>query len=498
MTAILSVSSLNELAKQLLESNLSGVRVQGEVRSLVKAASGHVYFTLKDAGAEVRCALFRGQALRIKTVFANGDAVEVRGSVSLYAPRGDYQLIISAVELAGDGQLAVLFEVLKKKLYAEGLFDAARKRPLPPIPKHIVVISSAVGAALADVLAVLARRMPLARITLFATAVQGETAAAELTRAVQRITPDACFEAGFDVALIVRGGGSMSDLWAFNDEALARAMIACPIPVVSGVGHEIDFTISDFVADVRAATPTAAAELATAVTLIEIQQQLAARALQLARGMMSRLNGLGQRLDQAMSRLKPIGVPTGHSQRLVLELRLMRALRARLQRQALPLSSLIGRLNRQSPTRWVQTNQTHLAAMAQRLQRAWTQNCHQQRQTLTEQRAKLAPAQAFAQLVQRQHNLARWREALDLALGSRLHKEHQRTQQAKNILNALSPQRVLERGYSVIESEHGVLTSTRALTRLFAPAPHSVPLTLHFADGALAIAASQLKVGENS
>ncbi|MGC8697464.1 MAG: exodeoxyribonuclease VII large subunit, partial [Halothiobacillus sp.] len=270
MAAILSVSSLNELAKQLLEANLSGVSVSGEVRSLVKAASGHWYFTLKDAGAEVRCAFFRGQALRCKTVFANGDAVVVTGSVSLYAPRGDYQLIVSRIELSGDGQLAVLFEALKKKLLAEGLFDAARKRPLPVLPQHIVVISSAAGAAIFDVIAVLARRLPQARITLFATAVQGDSAAGELTSAVQRITA----ESGFDVALIVRGGGSMSDLWAFNDEALVRAIHRCPIPVVSGVGHEIDFTLCDFVADVRAATPTAAAELATAVTSLDMQQQV--------------------------------------------------------------------------------------------------------------------------------------------------------------------------------------------------------------------------------
>ena len=301
MSSILSVSSLNQMAKQLLEANLSGVMVQGEVRSLTRAASGHVYFSLKDQQAEVRCALFRGQAMRVKTAFANGDAVVVRGSVSLYAPRGDYQLIVSGVELAGDGQLAVLFEALKKKLFSEGLFDAARKRAIPSLPRRIAVISSSAGAALHDVVSTLTRRMPLAEINLIPVAVQGDTAAAELTAAVRGITSDS----GFDVVLLVRGGGSMSDLWAFNDEALARAVAACPVPVISGVGHEIDFTISDFVADVRAATPTAAAELATALTLGELQASLALRQQQLSRLIEDRLNTCGATVGQQSESTSP-------------------------------------------------------------------------------------------------------------------------------------------------------------------------------------------------
>ncbi len=483
MAATLSVSSLNELAKQLLEANLSGIRVSGEVRSLVKAASGHMYFTLKDTGAEVRCALFRGQALRIKTAFANGDAVVVTGSVSLYAPRGDYQLIISSVELAGDGQLAVLFDALKKKLFAEGLFEAARKRSLPVLPRHIVVISSAVGAAIADVIAVLERRLPLARITLFATAVQGESAAGELTRAVQRITIDS----GFDVALIVRGGGSMSDLWAFNDEALARAITHCPIPVVSGVGHEIDFTICDFVADVRAATPTAAAELATAVTVIDLQQRIIQQHQHLTRVMVGRLNLLGQRLDQAMGRLLPVGLQTGHSQRLGLELRLTHALRRQWQGKAAPLADLTQRLARVSPVRWQQTKQSYLADVRRRLQTAYAETRHQNRRQLADLENNLRPDQACDRLIALWQALMHKHQSMHRAFLKQQQIKNNRLNTAQNVLQALSPQRVLARGYSVVECAQGVLTKSSDLAAIFAQNPAPIPLTLHFSDGKIGI-----------
>lgn len=483
MAAILSVSSLNELAKQLLEANLSGIRVSGEVRSLVKAASGHVYFTLKDARAEVRCALFRSQATRIKTAFANGDAVVVGGAVSLYAPRGDYQLIVSSVELAGDGQLAVLFEALKKKLFTEGLFDAARKRSLPVLPRHIVVISSAVGAAIADVIAVLERRLPLARITLFATAVQGEPAAGELTRAVQRITVDS----GFDVALMVRGGGSMSDLWAFNDEALARAIHQCPIPVVSGVGHEIDFTICDFVADVRAATPTAAAELATAVTVRDLRQRLIQQHEHLTRVMVGRLNLLGQQLDKAASRLLPVGLQTGHSQRLGLELRLTHALRRQWQGMAAPLADLTQRLARVSPVRLQQIKQNYLADVRRRLQMAYAETLRQNRHQLADLAHSLRPDHAFDRLMALRQTLIHKHQGMHQAFLKQLQIKNHRLETAQNVLQALSPQRVLERGYSVVECAQGVLTKSRDLAATLAQNPAPIALTLHFSDGKIGI-----------
>lgn len=487
MSAILSVTSLNEMAKQILEANLSGVMVQGEVRSLTRAASGHVYFSLKDQHAEVRCALFRGQAMRVKTAFSNGDAVVVRGSVSLYAPRGDYQLIVSGVELAGDGQLAVLFEALKKKLFSEGLFDAARKRAIPSLPRRIVVISSSVGAALHDVVSTLTRRMPLVEINLIPVAVQGDTAAAELTAAVRGITGDS----GFDVVLLVRGGGSMSDLWAFNDEALARAVAACPVPVISGVGHEIDFTISDFVADVRAATPTAAAELATAVTLSELQASLALRHQQLSRLIEDRLNTAGQRLDSNLNRLRHQRLrwlPEAHRQTM-LSLRLQRAIRTRWQDSQGRMHALTHRLQQRSPVHWVRQNHGRLEQMRWRLQQAIQQRMAAQRQNWLRLVAGLRPSIVHRQIELRQQERQRMTARLQQAARQRFVRQQQRLDQALNVLAALSPQRVLERGYSLVEAESGLLWRAAALQTALAESERPVPLRLHFGDGVVPIEA---------
>ncbi|ANJ67924.1 exodeoxyribonuclease VII large subunit [Halothiobacillus diazotrophicus] len=463
-TSILSVYSLNQLAKQTLEAQLSGVQVAGEIRSLTRAASGHMYFTLKDDQAEVRCALFRGQAQRIRTVFANGDAVVVLGSVSLYAPRGDYQLIVQGVELAGDGRLAALFEALKKKLLTEGLFDAARKRPLPITPHRIAVISSPVGAAIHDVLSVLARRWPLAEVTLYPVAVQGEAAAGELTAAVSSIR-DAM---AWDVVLIVRGGGSMSDLWAFNDEALARAIAACPVPVISGVGHEVDFTICDFVADVRAATPTAAAELATPQTLAEWAQRSHLLHQRLNQILSRRLNEAGQHLDRLTGRLRAAAqrFASEHHRRVALELRLQHALRQDGQRRHQALRDLAARLARHSPVRWLRENRGRTDRTVWRLQRVSA--------TMT-----VARAQRLHLLQYRLHQAGRrpWQRA------------HDRWQQTGDLLAALSPQRILERGYVLVEHESALLMRAARLDALMAESDRTTLLTLRFADGAKRILA---------
>lgn len=487
MSAILSVTSLNEIAKQILEANLSGVMVQGEVRSLTRAASGHVYFSLKDQHAEVRCALFRGQAMRVKTAFSNGDAVVVRGSVSLYAPRGDYQLIVSGVELAGDGQLAVLFEALKKKLFSEGLFDAARKRAIPSLPRRIVVISSSAGAALHDVVSTLTRRMPLVEINLIPVAVQGDTAAAELTAAVRGITSDS----GFDVVLLVRGGGSMSDLWAFNDEALARAVADCPVPVISGVGHEIDFTISDFVADVRAATPTAAAELATAVTLSELQASLSLRHQQLSRLIEDRLNTAGQRLDSNLNRLRHQRLrwlPEAHRQTM-LSLRLQRAIRTRWQDSQSRVHALTHRLQQRSPVHWVHQNHGRLEQMRWRLQQGIQQRMTSQRQDWLRLAVGLRPSIVQRQIELRQQESERMTARLQQAARQGLVRQQQRLDQALSVLSALSPQRVLERGYSLVEAESGLLWRAAALQTALAESERPLPLRLHFGDGVVPIEA---------
>ncbi len=257
MAAAITVSQLNRQVKTLLEKGLARLWIEGEISNIARPASGHVYFSLKDASAQIRCAFFR-QRQRGPTIgLKNGDQVLAFGRVSLYEPRGDYQLIVEQVEPAGEGALKRQFEVLKKKLAAEGLFDEDRKQDLPDLPERIGVITSPSGAAVRDVLTVLRRRFPSIPVVIYPAAVQGDAAPAELIAALETaVQRDEC-----DVLIIGRGGGSLEDLWAFNDEGLARAIADCPVPVVSAVGHEVDFTIADFVADVRAPTPSGAAEL---------------------------------------------------------------------------------------------------------------------------------------------------------------------------------------------------------------------------------------------
>jgi exodeoxyribonuclease VII large subunit len=254
---VYSVSRLNREARMLLETGLATVWVEGEMSNLARPSSGHWYFTLKDAGAQVRCAMFRSSNSRVRIAPRDGAQVLVRARVSLYEPRGDYQLIAENIEDAGEGALRRRFEELKTRLAAEGLFDEAVKRPLPPLPRRIGVITSPTGAAIRDILHVLRRRFAAVPVLIYPVAVQGAGAAAEIAAALRRASE----RAEVDVLLLARGGGSLEDLWAFNEEAVARAIRASRIPVVAGIGHEIDFTIADFAADVRAPTPSGAAEL---------------------------------------------------------------------------------------------------------------------------------------------------------------------------------------------------------------------------------------------
>jgi len=255
-TAI-SVSELNRQARLLLEQGIARLWVSGEISNLSRPASGHVYFSLKDDKAQVGCAFFR-QRQRAPTIgLKDGDQVLVFGRVSIYEARGNYQLIVEQIEAAGEGELRRRFEALKKKLAAEGLFDEELKRPIPDVPRHIGIVTSPSGAAVRDILTVLKRRFPAVPVIIYPTAVQGVAAANQIIGALS----GAVTRAECDVLILARGGGSLEDLWPFNEEAVARAISECAIPTISAVGHEIDFTISDFVADLRAPTPTAAAEL---------------------------------------------------------------------------------------------------------------------------------------------------------------------------------------------------------------------------------------------
>lgn len=262
---IISVGQLNQQAKQLLENEFKGVAVLGEISNLARPSSGHIYFTLKDEDGAIRCAMFRNQNLRLNFEPKNGDQCILKGQVSLYAPRGDYQLIVNSMQPAGAGNLMQQFEQLKQKLDAEGLFDQEIKKPIPDQPAHIGVITSESTAAFQDILTTIKRRAPISQVTLIPATVQGDTAPKTLISALREALNHNNKHPNnpFDVILVCRGGGSIEDLWAFNNESLAREMFNFPIPIISGIGHEIDFTISDFVADLRAPTPTAAAELVT-------------------------------------------------------------------------------------------------------------------------------------------------------------------------------------------------------------------------------------------
>lgn len=255
-TTIFSVSDLNAMTRQVIEECFPSIWVSGEISNCVRPASGHIYFSLKDDRAQIRCAFFKNPRRSLKFIPENGQQVLVRGQVSLYEPRGDYQLIANEIELAGAGALQLAFTQLKNKLEKAGLFDPKFKKPLPLLPKKIGVITSSTGAAIRDVLTVLKRRFAGIPVVIYPTLVQGEKASGEIVKAITLANErQEC-----DVLLLVRGGGSLEDLWPFNEENVAYAIFESTIPIVSGVGHEIDFTIADFVADLRAATPSAAAE----------------------------------------------------------------------------------------------------------------------------------------------------------------------------------------------------------------------------------------------
>lgn len=298
-TKIITVSELNRMARNVLEQSFPLFWVSGEVSNFTRAASGHWYFSLKDVGAQVRCVMFKGRNSYVDFVPREGDKVEARCTITLYEARGDFQLTVEFVQRAGLGALFEAFEKLKNKLALEGLFDESRKQAIPKHPKQIGIVTSADAAALRDVLTTLRRRMPNIPVVIYPTPVQGKGVAQLIANAIN--TANARAEC--DVLIICRGGGSIEDLWQFNEEVVARAIYNCRIPTISGVGHETDFTICDFVADMRAATPTAAAELVTPSrdALLNTLKQLK---LQLARITQFNLNQRSQALDYLARRLK--------------------------------------------------------------------------------------------------------------------------------------------------------------------------------------------------
>lgn len=402
---VLSVSALNSLARSVIEGAMPLIWVGGEISNLTRAASGHWYFSLKDATAQVRCAMFRGRNQFVDFQPANGDQVEVRAVPTLYEARGEFQLQVEVMRRAGLGALFEAFEKLKQKLNAEGLFAEARKRPLPAFPKQLGIITSTEAAALRDVLTTLRRRAPWLPVILYPTPVQGEGAGRKIADAIRTAGErNEC-----DVLIVCRGGGSIEDLWAFNEEAVARTIADCPVPVISGVGHETDFTIADFVADLRAPTPTAAAEHVSA-SRDEWMQKLATLHHRLARPLHRQLHSRAQQVDYLSRRL------VHPSQRLQQQRDTLRHLSLRLQ-QSMRRALQLNRLRRD-------TLQTRLLA------------------------ARPATEKVLNTLGRLQHELTR-------ALHRQLENRHASINRMAAHLAHLNPDAVLARGYSVVRNAQG-------------------------------------------
>ncbi len=363
---VFSVSRLNREARVLLERGLGSLWLEGEVSNLSRPASGHWYFSLKDESAQVRCAMFRQRNLLVRFPVRDGAQVLARGRVSLYEPRGEFQFVVEHLEEAGEGLLRRRFEELKQRLAAEGLFDTRHKQPIPTLPRRIGVITSPTGAAIRDILHVLARRFPAIPVLVYPVAVQGAAAPGEIERAIAL----AGRRRDCDVLIVARGGGSLEDLWAFNDEAVARAIFACPIPIVSGVGHEVDVTIADFVADERAPTPSAAAERVVP-DRAEWLRVMDATARRIVLAMRRHLVDGGQLLtglERRLARVHPGTVLRQHAQRLdELESRMKLAVRSQLRHNAARHEATRAALLRASPLLRLAAMRLRLEGSAQRL-----------------------------------------------------------------------------------------------------------------------------------
>ncbi|MFA6163785.1 MAG: exodeoxyribonuclease VII large subunit [Methylobacter sp.] len=417
---IITVTQLNRETSQLLGDHFQSVLVEGEISNLSTPSSGHIYFSLKDANAQVRCAMFRTQQRRLAFKPENGKQVIVKAQVSLYEPRGDYQLIIEHIEEAGDGALRRAFDALKLKLSEEGLFDSAYKQSLPALPGAIGIITSPTGAAIRDILTVLNRRFAAVPVIIYPVAVQGDNAKHEIARAIATANKlKQC-----DVIILGRGGGSLEDLWAFNEEIVARAIFASEIPIISGIGHETDFTIADFVADLRAATPSAAAEHAT-----PDQQQWLSRFMhlesRLQQQLQRKLNQKQQTLDWLTKRLQqqhPGQKLARNAQRMdELELRLNQAIQTKLRHDKSLVEARTAKLWQHIPT--------------------ITINSHKQRQLYLSKR-------------------------LTTAIKHKLEQQNLRLLNSSQTLHAVSPLATLNRGYAMaIHQPTGkIIRSTEQLT----------------------------------
>ncbi|MGO3346189.1 MAG: exodeoxyribonuclease VII large subunit [Marinomonas sp.] len=359
-----TVSQLNRQIQQLLEASLPWILVEGEISNLAKPGSGHWYFSLKDDRAQIRCAMFKGKNSAVRFQPKDGDKVRLRARVTFYGPRGDCQLSVEGMESAGEGALQQAFERLKNSLQAEGLFATEHKKPLPTQPERVAIITSSVGAAVRDMIIAFRRRFPLTELTILPSLVQGKEAAKNILKQLTRAD-----ESGyFDAIVIGRGGGSLEDLWSFNDETLARAIFHASTPIVSAVGHETDFTISDFVADVRAATPTAAAELLSP-DKAQLIRQIAQQESQLTRRMSRILEQSQQQLDFMIKRIRhpKERIDQQKNQLDQLKRRLQQSLERQIQEHKVKTQNLEHRLQKNTPVRRIEQNRDKLRDIDARL-----------------------------------------------------------------------------------------------------------------------------------
>ena len=411
----LAVSQLNALARQLLEQNLANLWVSGEISNLTRASSGHYYFSLKDNKAQVRCALFKSHADRLTTPLREGDQVELTGKITLYEARGEFQISVNQLRLAGMGSLFEAYERLKAQLTSEGVFDAERKQALPPHPQTIGIVTSTATAALRDIVSTLKRRMSSLKVIVYPTAVQGKGSEFQIAKAINTASE----RNEVDVLLVCRGGGSIEDLWAFNEEVVVRAIAACNIPVVSGVGHETDVTLSDFVADVRAPTPTGAAELVSPDVRVlrqRIHSLQAASALALQR----RYQDLSQRIDWYARQLK-------------------------------------------HPSEQIKAQGQQILQKQQQIRYSFQNYMRAQQQNLLWQHAQLhASAPNIKHL---QHNLSQTQKVLHNSWLGLKQQQEQRLHKQIALLEALSPQHVLQRGFSVVKNHRGQVVSSASEVR---------------------------------
>jgi len=416
---IYSVSELNRAAKQILDIELPSLWLEGEISNLSRPASGHWYFSLKDEKAQIRCAMFRRANTRVKFNVSNGDKVLIRGKVSLYEARGDYQLIADAMEDSGTGALQRAYEALRDKLSKEGMFAAEHKQELPEIPACIGVITSRTGAALHDILHVLERRLPLVEVKIYPVLVQGELAPAEIEHAIKQ----ADAENLCDVLIVGRGGGSLEDLWAFNDERVARAAFSAKTPIISAVGHEVDFTILDFVSDLRAPTPSAAAEVATPITQDDLIAQVKSLFEYLSKNSVERLQKEAQKLDYLAKRLQ-----LAH------------------------------------PGQRLKQQQEHLYSQASRLHELMQRLIKDQTQIFNNLQNRISRQDPAIRIQSEKEKIIRLSNRLQSNSDHALQLKKANLGKVSGKLNTLSPLATLERGYALVQLENAkVITSVKEL-----------------------------------